>query len=154
MLNLLKEEIKSNDYSTASDLFSGIGFFSLFISKHFNKVYSYESISENIKMQKKNIKLNGINNIKIIKGDIFKRNIKESEIFVIDPPRGGITKKLIKKVVENHPKKIIYFSCDSATFSRDVFYFSQFGYLLEKVYLVDNFPQTDHFEIFSLLKMQ
>ncbi len=152
MLELLKEEAIKGKYNTGSDLFSGVGFFSIYISKYFEKIYSYESEEENIKAQKKNIKLNNLKNIEIIRGDIAKKKIKESDFFVVDPPRGGITGKLVKKIVSANPKKIVYFSCDSATFSRDIFYFSGENYSLKKLTILDNFPQTDHFEIFSVLE--
>ena len=152
MLELLEEEILKGRYDTGSDLFSGIGFFSLYISKYFKKIYSYESGGENIKAQKKNIKLNNLKNIEIIRGDLAKREIRKSEFFVVDPPRGGITRKIVEKIAFVNPQKIVYFSCDSATFSRDIFYFNRENYSLKKLTILDNFPQTDHFEIFSVLE--
>ena len=152
MLSLLREEIEKGGES-AADLFSGTGFFAMLLSKYFKKVYSYEIKKENIKLQEKNKNINSIENIKIISGNILRKNmIFPSELFVIDPPRGGITKKVIKRVAQAFPEKIIYFSCDSATFSRDTFYFKEKGYSLKKLKILDNFPHSDHFEIFSVFE--
>ncbi len=152
MLSLLKGEMEGKG-ETAADLFSGTGFFTMLLSKYFKKVYSYEMEKENIKLQKKNKRINSIENIKIISGDILRKNmIFPSELFVIDPPRGGITKKVIERIVQAFPEKIIYFSCDSATFSRDTFYFKERGYSLKKLKILDNFPHSDHFEIFSVFE--
>ena len=152
MIKLLEDEI-GNGGDNASDIFSGAGFFTIPLGKKFNKVFSYELDSENLKIQRKNLSLNNIKNVKIISGNIFsKGKLLESEFIVVDPPRGGLMKKTIEKIVSISPLKIIYFSCDSATFSRDIYYFKERGYLMKKLFLIDNFPHSDHFEIFSVLQ--
>ncbi len=152
MISLFENNISDKNYTTGSDLFSGAGFFSVVLSKYVKAGFSYENSRYNIKSQKKNLKLNSVKNIKIIKTDLYKNKLEKSDFFIMDPPRGGLTKRLIKNITKNSPEKIIYFSCDSATFSRDLYYFSEIGYKPVKLKIIDNFPQTDHFEIFSVFE--
>jgi 23S rRNA (uracil1939-C5)-methyltransferase len=69
----------------------------------------------------------------------------------VDPPRGGLASALIARIAQAKVKKTIYFSCDSATFARDLRLFLKLGYDLQELKIIDNCPQTDHFEIFSVL---
>ena len=71
--------------------------------------------------------------------------IKPHITVILDPPRAGCDKKLIDKLIEVNPEKIIYLSCNPATQARDV------ALLLEK-YHIDTiatfnfFPHTPHIE--------
>jgi 23S rRNA (uracil1939-C5)-methyltransferase len=152
MISILKDEMENRKYDVGIDLFSGVGFFTVLLSKYIHKGYSYEISKENIRAQRDNLKINSVNNIKVIKKDIIKAEISDADIYLADPPRGGLTRRIIKKIIKNNPKKISVFSCDSATFSRDLFYFSEYNYKPSKIMIIDNFPQTDHFEIFSVFE--
>jgi 23S rRNA (uracil1939-C5)-methyltransferase len=60
-------------------------------------------------------------------------------------------KTVLGQVVRLKPKKIVYVSCEPTTFSRDRRLFSEAGYYLQKLSLVDMFPQTYHMEVVGLL---
>jgi 23S rRNA (uracil1939-C5)-methyltransferase len=98
---------------------------------------------------------NGIINCDFIQGrveDVFmgwKR--KTPDLIVLDPPRTGC-KTILDQVVRLKPKKIVYVSCEPTTFSRDLRLFSERGYLLQRLGLIDMFPQTYHMEVVGLLK--
>ena len=72
--------------------------------------------------------------------------IKPDVIFV-DPPRKGLDEGFIKAAAMMNPRRIVYISCNPATFARDVVRFEADGYLLDKVQPVDLFPQTHHIEL-------
>ena len=74
------------------------------------------------------------------------------DIVVIDPPRAGLDQRVIGALAAAKPQKIIYVSCDPATFARDVKRFAQQGYSLKSVTPFDQFPQTHHIENISLLE--
>ena len=61
-------------------------------------------------------------------------------------------KLTLKSVVQNKIEKIVYISCNPATFARDVKILAENGYLLTKVTPVDMFPQTGHIEVVGLLE--
>ncbi|MDO8644316.1 MAG: class I SAM-dependent RNA methyltransferase, partial [bacterium] len=75
---------------------------------------------------------------------------KKYDAILLDPPRKG-AKLVLKEIVALNPKKIVYVSCFPPTLVRDLQYFIQKGYHLEKVQPIDMFPQTYHIESISLL---
>jgi 23S rRNA (uracil1939-C5)-methyltransferase len=97
---------------------------------------------------------NGIGNCDFIQGrveDAFMRwEGKTPDVIVLDPPRTGC-KTILDQVVRLKPKKIVYVSCEPTTFSRDLRLFSERGYSLQRLGLIDMFPQTFHMEVVGLL---
>jgi 23S rRNA (uracil1939-C5)-methyltransferase len=69
---------------------------------------------------------------------------------ILDPPRTGC-KTVLDQVVRLNPKKIVYVSCEPTTFARDLRLFSERGFHLQRLSLVDMFPQTYHMEVVGLL---
>ena len=70
---------------------------------------------------------------------------------MFDPPRRGIEETASKSVVQNKIEKVVYISCNPATFARDVKFLAENGYILKKITPVDMFPQTAHIETVALL---
>ena len=73
------------------------------------------------------------------------------DVIVVDPPRKGLDTKLIDKVIDVKPNRIVYVSCKPSTLARDIRILTQNGYTLEKVQPVDMFPHTMHVETVVLL---
>ena len=71
---------------------------------------------------------------------------------MIDPPRAGLSKKVVYRIAEFAPKRIVYISCNPATLARDASLFVENGYELRKVHPVDMFPQTYHIEGVALFE--
>jgi 23S rRNA (uracil1939-C5)-methyltransferase len=98
---------------------------------------------------------NGIKNCHFIHGrveDVFSRWERElPDLIVLDPPRTGC-QAILGQVVRLEPKKIIYVSCEPTTFARDLRLFSERGYFLQRLGLIDMFPQTYHMEVVGLLR--
>ena len=97
---------------------------------------------------------NGIKNCHFIHGrveDVFSRWERElPDLIVLDPPRTGC-QAILDQVVRLEPKKIIYVSCEPTTFARDLRLFSERGYFLQRLDLIDMFPQTYHMGTVGLL---
>ena len=142
---------------TILDLYCGIGTIGIFASKKAKKVYGIEIIENAIKDAKENAKLNGIENAEFYCGDveevlpriIAKNNLKPETVFV-DPPRKGLDNKTIETLLSLKPKKIVYISCNPATFARDVALLEE-QYDIVEVTPVDMFPFTSSVECVSLL---
>ena len=66
--------------------------------------------------------------------------------FIVDPPRTGLSKEALVGVVESQPARIVYVSCDIATFARDTRALLDAGYELDGVRGFDLFPNTAHVE--------
>lgn len=71
---------------------------------------------------------------------------------VLDPPRAGVAPEALAGIVQVHPKRIVYVSCDPTTLARDVAQFSEAGYALVEVQPIDMFPQTYHIECVALME--
>ncbi len=144
----------------ALDLYCGIGTIGIFASKYFKKVYGIEIVNQAIEDAKYNAKINNINNIEFFAGDveeilpkiIERDSIKPSTIFV-DPPRKGLDKKTIRILQELKPSKVIYISCNPATFARDIALLEE-NYNIEEIQPVDMFPYTSHVECVAVLQIK
>lgn len=69
----------------------------------------------------------------------------------MDPVRAGCAENVLKAAAAMNPKRIVYVSCNPATFTRDAAILKQEGYKIRKVQPVDMFPQTMHVETVALL---
>lgn len=151
MIDLVREKLVKNYFEKAVDLFCGVGFFTLVLSEKTRKVTAVEADEINVRSLKTNLENNKIENVAIRKANILKSAVPAADFYLIDPPRNGLNREIVVDITEYSPKTILYFSCDSATFSRDISYFHEAGYTMKELKIIDNFPQTDHFEIFSCL---
>lgn len=150
MINTVQEW--AGEGKIAADLYAGAGFFSLPLSEVYEEVVAVERSKEAERLFELNQQLNKVVNARFLRKRAEDFSLPHAELFVIDPPRGGINKKAFSKIVNSHPGRIIYFSCDSASAARDVRWFLQAGYSLVKVKIIDMFPQTSHIEVALLLE--
>jgi len=152
MLELLAKHMPAGPGNTAADLFCGCGFFTLPLARHFRQALALENNPGNLIALRANLGLNQITNVDVRPYDALRADLPFLDLAVLDPPRGGLSAALISRVAQSGAKKVIYFSCDSATFARDLRLFLKQGFDLGELKIIDNFPQTDHFEIFSVLE--
>lgn len=73
------------------------------------------------------------------------------DALVVDPPRAGLP-TAFADIAAARPGRVVYVSCNPATWARDVRRFEEVGYRLESVQPVDLFPQTYHVEVVSCFK--
>lgn len=135
------------------DLYSGVGILGIVASKKAGKVYSIEIIKNAVLNILENKKLNKVDNLFPILGDVSKKifEIKDSvDIVLIDPPRKGCTKKTLDLLINEKIKNIIYISCDVNTLARDLKLLNSF-YEIKKFYLLDMFSYTNHVECVCVL---
>ncbi len=143
-------------FSNALDLYCGFGNITLFLTSYADKITGVESGDFAIELGKKNAVLNNISNIKFVKSDVSKfldkiEKDKKFDLIILDPPRSGI-KGLTGNITDLNPLYIIYVSCDTMTFLRDLRQFAEAGYEIEKINLFDMFPRTYHLEQIAFLR--
>jgi 23S rRNA (uracil1939-C5)-methyltransferase len=74
------------------------------------------------------------------------------DVAVVDPPRAGLSQKVVRRIVESRPSRIVYVSCNPTTLAPNAAQMVEAGYRLVKVRPVDMFPQTPHIESVALLE--
>ena len=142
------------------DLYCGIGTIGIFISKFVKKVIGVEIVEQAIENANRNARINNIENIEFLCGDVEKIlddlvNIDKlkPDIVFVDPPRKGLDEKTIQNIINVYPKMVIYISCNPATLVRDLRKFEKY-YIIEEVQLIDMFPFTTHVECCSVLYLK
>jgi len=151
------DELKPSGDEEVLDLYCGTGAISILLAGKSRSVTGVELVAASVAAAKENASLNGLVNCRFVEGDVtaFLNGLGGSRIFpviVIDPPRAGLHPKALKKIIEYGPSKLLYISCNPATFARDVREMVVSGYHLQRVIPVDMFPHTMHIELVGLLQ--
>ncbi len=142
------------------DLYSGTGSIALFISSDVKQVVGVESAESAIKDAERNAVVNNVTNCKFVLGDIKDRLTRDKDwmthyhrpdVIILDPPRSGIHTKVIERIIEIAPPRIVYVSCNPATQARDIKLLCAEKYRIAKLQPVDMFPHTFHIENVALL---
>jgi len=145
---------------TVLDLFSGMGNFSLPLAKAGAKVIGVDENPSSIQDAVENAKKNNIGNCRFFTANLNRgipKNLSikgKYHLLLLDPPREGLSKNLIKKIMGLSIPKIIYISCSSSTLARDLHLLLQNHHRLKAIQPLDFFPQTSHLETVSLLEMR
>ncbi|GGK51995.1 MULTISPECIES: 23S rRNA (uracil(1939)-C(5))-methyltransferase RlmD [Flavobacteriaceae] len=142
------------------DFYTGTGTIAQFVAKNAKKVIGVESVPEAIEDAKLNAQLNNIENVEFYAGDMkdvfnnsFIKKHGQPDVIITDPPRDGMHKNVVAKILEISPKRIVYVSCNSATQARDLSLMKD-QYNIIKTQAVDMFPQTHHVENVVLLELK
>lgn len=156
MINIYNKVLEYVDGGNVLDLYCGTGTIGIYVSKKANKVLGIELNKEAIKDALINKKLNNINNIDFISGDvgtILSENNFKADIVIVDPPRAGLDNKSINNIIKIKPRKIIYVSCDPVTLARDLNILKD-KYDVIEITPFDMFGNTYHVECVCLLKIK
>lgn len=157
LINIVLEYLEKVNPKKVVDFYCGIGTFSIpagFIAK---EVLGIEANEPAVKDAKANVGHNNLKNVKFLKaktGKGIRYGVEfKPDTVILDPPRSGIGKRVVKDISKiRELKNIIYISCNPATLARDIDYFQEEGFTVEDIKIVDMFPQTHHIESVSLLK--
>ena len=149
-----------------ADVYCGVGVFGLMLADKVKKVYGVEVLEESIVYAKMNAEEMGIKNAEFTAEPAetyLRRFVEQSttcpeseaargkiDVCLVDPPRNGLTNKVVSSIKKLRPRRLVYVSCGPATFARDARKFVDAGYNLEKIQPLDLFPYTKHFELVAL----
>ncbi|MBR3660966.1 MAG: class I SAM-dependent RNA methyltransferase [Bacilli bacterium] len=155
IFNSLTTFLRDKKINNALDLYSGTSVLGILISKYVDKVTSIEINSNATTDAKENIKLNKINNLKIINGKVedYINNFSDIDLIIVDPARCGLAKKTIDYLTKFKPLYLIYISCNIDSLKRDLKILNNY-YNLEKVEVVDMFPRTNNQETICFMKIK
>lgn len=151
MYNYIKELCTLNKAKNVFDLYCGCGSISLFIADSVNKVYGVEINEISIKDANENKVLNNINNVSFKCDDTNNITIEQNvDTIILDPPRSGLSKLVLKKIIDAKIQNLIYVSCDPMTLQRDLTVLKN-SYDIINIKAFDMFPNTYHVECVALL---
>jgi 23S rRNA (uracil1939-C5)-methyltransferase len=140
------------------DLYCGIGTIGLTMAGGVGEVWGLEIVPEAIADAERNAEVNGIANVRFVAGNArtgvrpLIEQAGKPDVVVIDPPRSGLSQKIVRRVIECEAPRIVYVSCNPTTLAPNAAQLTEAGYRLRRVRPVDMFPQTPHIECVALLE--
>ena len=161
-VNLYSEALKYLDLTpdqTLIDAYSGVGTLGILAADRVKQVIGIETIPEAVKDAEHNVELNHIKNADYIQGSVEKvlPELKNSGVsidaLIVDPPRTGLAKKLIKTLLQVKPETFVYISCNPSTLAQDLVLLSEV-YDVRVIQNVDMLPQTPRCEAIAKLVLR
>jgi 23S rRNA (uracil1939-C5)-methyltransferase len=140
------------------DLCSGIGTIALTLAPRAGEVWGIELVGDAVADAIAGARRNEITNAHFFAGDLrlalaeLLERAGRPDVVVVDPPRAGLSKKVVHRIIDASPKRIIYVSCNPTTLAPNAAELVEAGWALRKVRPVDMFPQTHHIECVALLE--
>jgi len=153
-VELIVRNLRPGPNDTIYDLFCGSGLIALSLAPFSHRVTGIEANGSAVRNASFNASLNGVDNAEFTLGDLttptdisqWKAEEQGCLKIVVDPPRTGLDRQLIDSITLLEPAVVVYASCNSATFARDVKEFAARGYNPEAISIIDMFPRTRHIE--------
>jgi 23S rRNA (uracil1939-C5)-methyltransferase len=140
------------------DLFCGIGTIGLSLAPRAGEVWGLEIVEDAIADAIDNARANEITNVHFFAGDVrlalpeLVERAGRPDVVVVDPPRAGLSQKVVRRILEASPKRLVYVSCNPTTLAPNAAQLVEGGYELRRVRPVDMFPQTPHIECVALFE--
>ena len=141
---------------TAFDLYGGVGLFALALARRYRKVVTVEGDTQSARYARMNARRNKLTNVEVVARAVetwIPELPEGADRVVVDPPRGGLSPKVPRILLERKPKRLTYLSCHPATLARDLRLLTQ-AYRIEKISLIDLFPQTGHMEALVQMSLE
>jgi len=155
----VQSELAPQPGERALDLYAGVGLFALALADAVGPtgaVLAIESDARAIADAKSNLRLRP--EIELRRGKVDRalkplvRQGIHTDLVVLDPPRTGAGKSVIKDIAALAPRAIAYVACDPAALARDVAYARDAGYGIRSLRAFDAFPMTHHMECIAILE--
>lgn len=137
---------------TALDLYAGGGAIALHLASKAARVIAWELDRGSVARGRRDAERLGVTNLTFVRADAKQVTIpRDVDLISVDPPRAGLAKPVREAIIASSAERLLYVSCDVATWARDVAHFASAGFRLARVQPYDFYPHTHHIEILSLL---
>jgi len=151
MVAQLVEEIGAVSDHRLLDLYSGAGNFSIPLAIEARETVAVEENESSIADGKRNAAANRITGYKFMTGTAENVKIKgEFDVLIIDPPRAGLSKVALERVVGLSAPRLAYISCNPSTLARDLKTLTE-TYVIDSIRVADMFPHTYHVESMAIM---
>src|SRR3954466_6479404 len=140
------------------DLFCGIGTIGLALAPRAGELWGLEIVEDAVADAIENARRNEIDGARFFAGDVrlalgeLVERAGRPDVLVVDPPRAGLSAKIVRRIIEAGPKRVVYVSCNPTTLAPNAAQLVEAGWALRRVRPVDMFPQTPHIECVALLE--
>jgi 23S rRNA (uracil1939-C5)-methyltransferase len=140
------------------DLYSGIGTIALTLAPRAGELWGIELVEPAVADAIAGAQRNGVSNAHFFAGDTrtalpeLLERAGRPDVLVVDPPRAGLSKKVVHRIIDASPKRIVYVSCNPTTLAPNAAELVDAGWVLREVTPVDMFPQTHHIECVALFE--
>jgi tRNA/tmRNA/rRNA uracil-C5-methylase (TrmA/RlmC/RlmD family) len=140
------------------DLYCGIGTIALALAPRAGEVWGIELVEQAVADAIAAAQRNEISNTHFFAGDArlalpeLLARAGRPDVLVVDPPRAGLSAKVVRRIIEAAPRRIVYISCNPTTLAPNAAQLVEAGWALRRVVPVDMFPQTHHVECVALLE--
>jgi 23S rRNA (uracil1939-C5)-methyltransferase len=140
------------------DLYCGIGTIGILLARDAGEVWGVEAVPEAIADAEHNARQNGVDNARFVAQNVrlgvrpLLEQAGKPDVVVVDPPRAGLSKKIVRRVIECGARRIVYVSCNPTTLAPNAAQLVADGYRLRRVTPVDMFPHTPHVECVAVLE--
>ena len=153
VIRMLEEHLHLSHDDCLLDAYCGVGTLGLPLAERVSEVIGVESCS--VALEDARVNANGLSNVRFMGGraeTVLPAVLDSVSVAILDPPRGGCHRDVIRALCDQGPNRIAYVSCDPASLARDIGLLVRHGrYQLRMVQPIDMFPQTYHVESVSFL---
>jgi 23S rRNA (uracil1939-C5)-methyltransferase len=146
---LTETAVEGVEGDTAMDLYAGVGLFTIPLARKFRQVTAVESGGGASRDLRFNLDRAGFPRVRTDAATVeaFLEKVKRPPDFaLVDPPRTGLGKRVVDRLLVLKPRLLTIVACDPATLARDLAALTAGGYKIQKMTMVDLFPQTFHLE--------
>ena len=139
----------------AVDLYAGVGLFAVSLAARFRQVSAVESSRGAVRDLDHNISTRGlpVQAENKTAEDYLATLEKTPDLILADPPRSGLGKQAVRELARIRAPQVTIVACDPAKLARDLAGLVAGGYHIDRVTLVDLFPQTFHLEAVAQLSL-
>ncbi|MFO3666940.1 23S rRNA (uracil(1939)-C(5))-methyltransferase RlmD [Anaerococcus kampingiae] len=144
-----------NSTMNVLDLYSGTGTITQLMATVANTATGIEIVEEAVDKARENAKLNDLNNVNFLCGDVLEEIEKvgdKYDVVILDPPRAGISPASLDKILNIDCKKFVYISCNPKSQMDNLKVFLDKGYEIKDYEIFDQFPNSRHLEAIALLE--
>jgi 23S rRNA (uracil1939-C5)-methyltransferase len=140
------------------DLYSGIGTIALTLAPRAGELWGVELLEDATNDATAAALRNEVHNARFLAGDarlVLRELLSQAgrpDVLVVDPPRAGLSQKVVSRIIDISPRRIVYVSCNPTTLAPNAAQLHSAGWRLKTVQPVDMFPQTHHIECVALLE--